>query len=105
MVSGEVGHRSDSGSRLLGRSRPTMVTTFDKAIQKLIAPARCSLHYTSYLWALCQEFVRSTIHRPVAANGAGLPFSEPSGIRTSSECWSRLPVLQRQEKKRAGSLW
>jgi hypothetical protein len=67
-----------------------MVTTFDKAIQKFITRARRSMHFTSCLWALCQEFVRSTIHRPVVANGASLPFSEPSGIRTSSECWSLL---------------
>jgi hypothetical protein len=67
-----------------------MVTTFEKAIQKFIIRARRSVHFTSYLWALCQEFVRSTIHRPVAANGASLPLSEPSGIRTSSECWSLL---------------
>jgi hypothetical protein len=51
-----------------------MMTTLEKAIQKSITRARRSVHHTSFLWALCQELVRSTIHRPVAANGAGLPF-------------------------------
>jgi hypothetical protein len=58
-----------------------MITTFEKAIQKSTTRARLSVHHTSFLWAFCQEFVRSTIHRPVTFGGAGLPFSEISASR------------------------
>ena len=58
-----------------------MITTFEKAIQKSTTRARLSVHHTSFLWAFCQEFVRSTIHRPVAVSGAGLPFTEISTSR------------------------
>jgi hypothetical protein len=59
-----------------------MITTFENAIQKSTTRAPLSVHHTSFLWAFCQEFVRSTIHRPVAAIGAGLPFSEISASRS-----------------------
>jgi hypothetical protein len=60
-----------------------MITTFEKAIQKSTTRARLSVHHTSFLWAFCQEeFVRSTIHRPVVFRGAGLPFSEISASKT-----------------------
>jgi hypothetical protein len=49
-----------------------MITTFEKAIQKSTTRARRSVHHTSFLWAFCQEFVRSTIHRPVAFRGGRL---------------------------------
>jgi hypothetical protein len=58
-----------------------MITTFEKAIQKSTTRARLSVHHTSFLWAFCQELVRSTIHRPVAFRGAGLPFTEISASR------------------------
>jgi hypothetical protein len=60
-----------------------MITTFEKAIQKSTTRARRCVHHTSFLWASFagQEFVRSTIHRPVAFRGAGLPFTEISAIR------------------------
>ena len=54
-----------------------MMTTSEKATQKSITRSRRSVHHTNYfLWALFQEFVRSTTQRFVAANGAGLPFLE-----------------------------
>jgi hypothetical protein len=53
-----------------------MMTTSEKATQKSITLSRRSVHYTNFLWALFQEFVRSTTQRFVAASGAGLPFSE-----------------------------
>ena len=34
-----------------------------EAIQKSMTSPRLSVHQTSFLWALCQEFVRSTTHR------------------------------------------
>jgi hypothetical protein len=54
----------------------TMMTTLEKVIQKSMTPARRSVHQTNFLWALFQEFVRSTTQRFVAARGAGLPLSE-----------------------------
>ena len=53
-----------------------MMTTSEKATQKSITLSRRSVHHTNFLWALFQEFVRSTTQRFVAASGAGLPFSE-----------------------------
>jgi hypothetical protein len=63
-----------------------MMITSENATQKSITSARLSVHHTSFLWALCQELVRSTTHRLVAANGAGLPFKEitASKLRSSS---------------------
>ena len=55
-----------------------MMTTSDRAIQKSTTRPRRSVHPTSFLWAFCQELVRSTIQRLVAFNGAGLPFLEIS---------------------------
>jgi hypothetical protein len=40
--------------------------TSEKAIQKATTRLRLSVHHTSFLWALCQEFVRSTTQRIVA---------------------------------------
>jgi hypothetical protein len=56
-----------------------MITTLEKAIQKSMTPARRSVHQTNFLWALFQEFVRSTTQRFVTVRGAGLPFSEIVG--------------------------
>jgi hypothetical protein len=53
-------------------SRLTIMITSEKAIQKSMPGPRLSVHHTSFLWALCQEFVRSTIHRFVALMGGGL---------------------------------
>lgn len=51
-----------------------MVATSKKATQKsMIRPSR-SVHYRSFLWALCQKLVRSTTHRIPALSGAGLSF-------------------------------
>lgn len=53
-----------------------MITTLEQATQKSTTLARLSVHHTSFLWALCQEPVRSTIHLLVAQRGAGLPLPE-----------------------------
>ena len=50
---------------------------------------------TSFLWALCQELVRSTTQRLVAPSGAGLPFSEVSA--SSPRSLSRLRVTFESE--------
>jgi hypothetical protein len=55
-------------------SRLTMMTTLEKAIQKSMTRPSRSVHHVSFLWALCQELVLSTIHRIPALIGAGLPF-------------------------------
>jgi len=36
-----------------------MITTSEKATQKSITLPLLSVHHTSFLWALCQELVRS----------------------------------------------
>ena len=53
-----------------------MITTSETAIQKSTTRPTLSVHHTSFLWALCNELVRSTTHLLVAQNGAGLPFPE-----------------------------
>ena len=55
-----------------------MITTSENATQKAITRPLRSVHHTSFLWALCQEPVRSTTHRFVAVSGARLPFLENS---------------------------
>jgi hypothetical protein len=60
--------------------RMTM-TTSEMAIQKSMTLPLRSVHQASFLWALCQEFVRSTTQRFVACSGAGLPFLEIMGIK------------------------
>ena len=62
-------------------SRLTTMTTLEKAIQKAMTSPRLSVHHTSFLWAFCQELVRSTTHRIPALSGAGLPFSEIAPIK------------------------
>ncbi len=57
-----------------------MMITLENAIQKSTTRPFRSVHHTSFLWALCQELVRSTTHRLVAVTGAGLPFSEISAL-------------------------
>src|SRR5215211_1672409 len=49
-------------------------------------PAHHSVHHISFLWALCQEFVRSTTHRKPAPSATFLPFWEisPNRQRTAS---------------------
>jgi hypothetical protein len=62
----------------------TVMITSEKASQKSMTLPVRSVHHTSFLWALCQEFVRSTTQRFVALRGAGLPFSEISTSRLRS---------------------
>jgi hypothetical protein len=73
-------------------SLPTMMIAFEKATHKsMTTTPRRSVHHTSFLWALFQEFVRSTTtQRFVARSGAGFPFSEITPIRPRSS--SRLRV-------------
>ena len=71
-------------------SRLTIMITSEKAIQKSMTGPRLSVHHTSFLWALCQEFVRSTIHRFVALTGAGLPFCEISPIKERVSSFRRV---------------
>ena len=58
-----------------------MMIAFEKATQKSTTRPRLSVHHTSFLWALCHEFVRSTTQRFVDASGAGLPFLEIAASR------------------------
>jgi hypothetical protein len=51
-----------------------MMTASERAIQKSTTLPRRSVHHASFLWAFCQELVRSTSQRFVALKGAGLPF-------------------------------
>ena len=67
-----------------------MITTSEKATQKSITLPTLSVHHTSFLWALCHALVRSTTHRLVAQNGAGLPFPEISHLSPSSRRRSRV---------------
>jgi hypothetical protein len=46
-------------------SLPTVMITSEKAIQKSMTLSLRSVHHTSFLWALFQEFVRSTTQRLV----------------------------------------
>jgi hypothetical protein len=66
-----------------------VMITAEKASQKSMTEPTRSVHHTSFLWALLDEFVRSTTHRPVAAIGAGFPFSEISATRPRSRMRSR----------------
>jgi hypothetical protein len=67
-----------------------MMTTSERATQKSMTDLRRSVHHTSFLWALCQELVRSTTYLFVACKGAVLPFSEITASRLRSR--SRLRV-------------
>ncbi len=67
-----------------------MMSTLEKATQNSTTHACRSVHHTSFLWALCQEFVRSTIHHPVAATGAAFPFSETSANRPRAHSFLRV---------------
>ena len=66
-------------------SLPTMMIALEKAIQKSMIRPSLSVHHTSFLWAFCQELVRSATHLLVVPSTAGLPFSEitPSKPRSS----------------------
>jgi hypothetical protein len=67
-----------------------MMITSEKATQKLMTVPRLSVHHTSFLWALCQELVRSTTHRFVALTGAGLLFREISPIKERASSFRRV---------------
>ena len=69
-----------------------MMTTSEKATQKSTTLARLSVHHTSFLWALCQELVLSTIQRLVAPSGEGLPFWEISAMSPRSSSRSRVTL-------------
>jgi hypothetical protein len=45
---------------------PTVIITSEKATHKSMTLPSLCVHYTSFLWALCQELVRSTSQRFVA---------------------------------------
>ena len=66
-----------------------MMSTLAKATQNSTTRARRSVHYTSFLWTLCQELVRSTIHRPVATTGAALTCFEISANRPRAHSFLR----------------
>ena len=61
-----------------------MITTSEKATQKSTTLLRRSVHHKSFLWAFCQELVRSTTQRLVAFRGAGLPLAEISATSLRS---------------------
>ena len=67
-----------------------MMITSENAIQKSTTRPFRSVHHTSFLWALCQELVRSTTHRLVAVTGAGLPYSEISALSLRVASFSRV---------------
>ena len=67
-----------------------MMTASEKANQKSTTRPRRSVHHTSFLWAFCQELVRSMTQRLVALKGAGLPFSETSATSPRSSRRSRV---------------
>jgi hypothetical protein len=50
-----------------------MMITLEKAIQKSITRPSLSVHHTNFLWAFCQELVRSTTQRFVARSGKASP--------------------------------
>ena len=67
-----------------------MIITSEKATQKAITRPFRSVRHTSFLWALCQETVRSTTHRFVAVSGVGLPFLEISAT-SPEDAWPAPP--------------
>jgi hypothetical protein len=67
-----------------------MMTTSEEATQKSTTFPRLSVHHTSFVWALCQELVLSTIQRFVAPSGEGLPLWEISA--SSPRCLRRSRV-------------
>ena len=71
-------------------SLPTVMTTSENATQKSMTRPSLSVHHTSFLWALCQELVRSTTQRFVLRSGAGLPFSEIMGSKPRDFSFSRV---------------
>jgi hypothetical protein len=76
-----------AASASIGSDLPPLMTTLENAIQKSTTRPSLSVHYTSFLWVLLQELVRSTTHHFVACRGAGLPFSDiapPSPWRSKS---------------------
>src|SRR5215217_177090 len=78
-------------------SLPTMMIALEKATQKSMTRPSLSVHHTSFLWALLHELVRSTTHRFVAPNGAGLPFSEIHPCEHPLYCGSVNTMLYRQQ--------
>ena len=66
------------------------MTTLEKAIQKSMTRPLRSVHQSSFLWTLFQEFVRSTTQRFVACSGAGLPFSEIVEVRPRTFSFPRV---------------
>jgi hypothetical protein len=64
--------------------------TAEKASQKSITVSRRSVHHTSFLYALVQEFVRSTTQRLVVPSGSGFPFSEIFATKRRSASFGRI---------------
>lgn len=77
-----------------------MMSASEKATHKSIIRPRLSVHHESVSWTLCHEFVRSTIHLPVAATGAGLPFCEISGIRPRTPGFSPVACESKPRSRR-----
>ena len=78
-----------------------MMTTSEKASQKSMTRSQRSVHHTSFLWALFQEFVRSTTQRFVAVSfvEAGLPFWEITPIKLRSFSFSLVASSQEQSEE------
>ena len=57
----------------------TTMTTSEGEIHKAMTRPRRSVHHTSFLWALCQELVRSTTHRLLACKGPACPSRRSRG--------------------------
>lgn len=55
-------------------SRLKIMTTSENVTQKSITRPRLSVHHFSFLYALCHEFVRSTIQRDLRARLVGDPI-------------------------------
>src|SRR5215218_7035255 len=66
----------------------TTTTTFEKPIQKSTTHPRRSVHHTSFLWALFQEFVRSTTQRRGRATNprGGNSFSQSTATPSLAHC-------------------
>ena len=67
-----------------------MPTTSERAAQKSTTGPGRFVHHMSFLWAFCQELVRSTTQRLVAVRGTGAPLRETSATSPRSERRSRV---------------
>lgn len=67
-----------------------MTTTLENETQKSTTRPRLSVHHSNFLWALCQELVRSMTQRLVAFRGAGVPLREISATSPNPRSRSRV---------------